>query len=345
MEAGKLESFVVEEVAKQVVDSLGLDGVQGLIVQKAIINSIKLCKGIYIDNQIKGLDCEWMFGELGMFSEADPFRWSGSITLEKCIEDLEKQKQTENKPIIVKCPSGVGQYKNRFSTCDAAIAFLKEKSGTASGEPEIQQAFELVETVEAIEDCVLGDCEWMYGDLNASADAQNWSGSMPLESLIEELEIAKQKNNGAITVRCKHRFSNCDDAINFVKQKLTGTARCGQQPEDQEDENQKMNKTKGGEAVTPESVPVDSSARSPEKPKVVKRPDCEWMYGDKGFLAHANPLNWSGSITLEACIGALEQQKQKANKPIIVKCPSGVGQNMNNFATCDAAIAFLKEKL
>merc|ERR1712226_791926 len=75
-------------------------------------------------------DCEWMWGDaatglLGFNALADlnPMRGSGSLTIDKCIDQLRKEAQTQNRPVIVKWPSGVMSHENKFATIQEAIDY------------------------------------------------------------------------------------------------------------------------------------------------------------------------------------------------------------------------------
>lgn len=81
------------------------------------------------------------------------------------------------------------------------------------------------------------------------------------------------------------------------------------------------------------------------------RLDCEWMFGDCatgniGFqeLSYLNPLRWSRSLTIPEAIRELSLVLPHGDRPIILKCPSGVSSKMHNCATIEEAIQFLLEK-
>lgn len=78
--------------------------------------------------------------------------------------------------------------------------------------------------------------------------------------------------------------------------------------------------------------------------------DCEWMYGDAaagaiGFneLAHLNPLRWSGSLSFEKAISALEADLSKGSRPILVKVPAGVKTSPQRFETTEEALEYLRK--
>lgn len=77
---------------------------------------------------------EWMFGDastgiLGFHALADmnPLRWSGSLTFEKCVAQLEKVKTHGSRPVIVKVPAGISSREKKCSTVDEAIEYVKSK--------------------------------------------------------------------------------------------------------------------------------------------------------------------------------------------------------------------------
>jgi hypothetical protein len=78
-------------------------------------------------------DCEWMYGDcatgaLGVSALAglNPLRWSGSRTVLKAVEELQKAKNEKDRPIIVKVPSGVMSKAVTLPTIDEAIKYLEE---------------------------------------------------------------------------------------------------------------------------------------------------------------------------------------------------------------------------
>jgi hypothetical protein len=81
-------------------------------------------------------DCEWMYGDaatgaLGFAPMArfNPLRWSGSLTLDaaiKQIEEVAKDEKCKTRPIVVKLPSGVRGKESRLPDADAAIRFLQD---------------------------------------------------------------------------------------------------------------------------------------------------------------------------------------------------------------------------
>jgi long-subunit acyl-CoA synthetase (AMP-forming) len=82
-----------------------------------------------------------------------------------------------------------------------------------------------------------------------------------------------------------------------------------------------------------------------------KEPDCEWMFGDCATgllgiseLAHLNPMRWSGSRTIAKGIEELQAVLTKGERPITVKCPSGIQSQETHCKTIEEAIQFLKEK-
>jgi hypothetical protein len=83
--------------------------------------------------------CEWMFGDaaegtLGFheFAHFNPMRWSGKITFEKAIDQLDellkhhKDDEQRERPVDVKWPANSGKVE-KCATIPKAIEFLKEK--------------------------------------------------------------------------------------------------------------------------------------------------------------------------------------------------------------------------
>jgi len=68
------------------------------------------------------------------------------------------------------------------------------------------------------------------------------------------------------------------------------------------------------------------------------------MFGDVNPFARLNPVRWSGSLSFVACSAMLEeQQKAKANRPIVIKAPSGVLSKERRFDDCQTAIQWLAD--
>mmetsp|Transcript_63281 Transcript_63281/g.125114 ORF Transcript_63281/g.125114 Transcript_63281/m.125114 type:complete len:310 (-) Transcript_63281:173-1102(-) len=79
-------------------------------------------------------DCEWMFadaasGPVGFkeLAHLNPLRWTGAISFEKAIHDLEEVLKKGSRPILAKVPAGVSTTAQHFETIEQAIAYLKKK--------------------------------------------------------------------------------------------------------------------------------------------------------------------------------------------------------------------------
>lgn len=68
-------------------------------------------------------------GLLGFNAMADmnPLRWSGSLTFEKALADLEDVAKQGARPIIVKIPSGILSIQERCESAQEAIEYIKSK--------------------------------------------------------------------------------------------------------------------------------------------------------------------------------------------------------------------------
>jgi len=152
-----------------------------------------------------------MYGDAGSMAVFNPLRWSGSITLERAIEKLNKVKNQKDRPIYLKIPSGVLSPHTKFSNCDAAIERLEEAALAAdsrAGRPRLAttsvaqayqqahdeeierlQAFDNakdkcsklvaeLEEIDAKNDIITEICDWMWGDINelAKNNPLRWSG-------------------------------------------------------------------------------------------------------------------------------------------------------------------------
>jgi len=101
--------------------------------------------------------CEWMFGDAGsgmgslgmIFSHYNPLRWSGSITCETAISQLEalakhaaEHKESE-RPVVLKIPAGLSTPEQNYETVTAAIAHLKSHIKDVDAELNALQKAEL----------------------------------------------------------------------------------------------------------------------------------------------------------------------------------------------------------
>jgi hypothetical protein len=83
--------------------------------------------------RVRELDCEWMFGDAatGLFgvhgmADLNPLRWSGSLTIDKAIEQLQRVQEHGNRPIILKVPANTKtKDEHKFDTIEQAIAYLR----------------------------------------------------------------------------------------------------------------------------------------------------------------------------------------------------------------------------
>lgn len=101
---------------------------------------------------------EWMFGDastgiLGFHGLADlnPLRWSGPLTFDKCVAQLEKTKEHGDRPIIVKVPAGVSSREKKCGTVDEAIEYVKSKDPRLKSlKDQFEQACSELKEAEAI---------------------------------------------------------------------------------------------------------------------------------------------------------------------------------------------------
>jgi len=97
-------------------------------------------------------NCEWMFndvatGWLGIHALAhlNPLRWSGPLSFEKALQDLEDVRAHDNRPIIVKVPANTS-HESSFANAGQAIDYIRS---VAYGEPQLaeeQRSLEFSET-------------------------------------------------------------------------------------------------------------------------------------------------------------------------------------------------------
>jgi len=80
---------------------------------------------------------EWMFGDcaqgmvgIHFFAELNPFRWSGSQTMQKTIKDLKELPDKDKKrPIILKVPAGPLSHGTRVENVSRALEMLEQPFG------------------------------------------------------------------------------------------------------------------------------------------------------------------------------------------------------------------------
>jgi len=78
------------------------------------------------------IDCEWMFGDVGLglagfrSAKLNPLRWSGRITIQVGIEQLQEVKeQAADRGIVVKVPGGLTGKEQHCKTPGEAMDFLE----------------------------------------------------------------------------------------------------------------------------------------------------------------------------------------------------------------------------
>jgi hypothetical protein len=84
-------------------------------------------------------DCEWMFGDAatGLFgvhnmADLNPLRWSGALTIDKAIEQLQRVQEHGNRPIILKVPANTkSKDEHKCDTVEQAIAYLRAQKSTS----------------------------------------------------------------------------------------------------------------------------------------------------------------------------------------------------------------------
>lgn len=128
---------------------------------------------------------EWMFGDacsgiLGFHALADlnPLRWSGPISFDECIKQLEKVRSVgNNRPIIVKVPAGISSREQQCASVTDAIEYIKSKDPqrqTLRG--QFEMACEEVKELEIILKESIEKKETTEKNLNAKIAA---AGSKP----------------------------------------------------------------------------------------------------------------------------------------------------------------------
>jgi len=177
-------------------------------------------------------NCEWMFGDaarglLGFneLASLNPLRWSGALSFDKGIADLEASLKTNDRPIVVKVPAGISTKEKRFETTQEAIDYLKSvdpkrmslkqaaetaRAAVAGKEQILAESKDaermandaLNQALEASGKAKSKTAEWMFGDAGkglgslgmvaARMNPVRWSGSQTFSKTIEELaELVK----------------------------------------------------------------------------------------------------------------------------------------------------------
>jgi len=206
------------------------------------------------------------------------------------------------------------------------------------------------------------DCEWMFGDVNCFArlNPVRWSGSLSFvacSAMLEEQQ--KAKANRPIVIKApsgvlskEQRFLDCLAAIQWLKDndpaKKSISEKLSHARSDLELKKQAMKTLEeeiasDSETCKAEAAKLEELQKQVEELRAQAGLDCEWMFGDLNPGARLNPVRWSGSLSFAACSAELEeQQKAEANRPIVIKAPSGVLSQEQRFDECQTAIQWLK---
>mmetsp|Transcript_34367 Transcript_34367/g.94680 ORF Transcript_34367/g.94680 Transcript_34367/m.94680 type:complete len:267 (+) Transcript_34367:69-869(+) len=178
-------------------------------------------------------NCEWMFGDaatgiLGFHGMAsmNPLRWSGPVTFDKGIADLEEVLKHGTRPIIVKVPAGVSSKEQSFKTPEEAIDYLKSvdpkrmslKAAAENAARVVQECEAILEESKMAEQAANADlmkaleasgkaaslkCEWMFADAGsgigklgmffANFNPVRWSGGQTFAKTLADLDgLTKQ---------------------------------------------------------------------------------------------------------------------------------------------------------
>jgi len=203
-------------------------------------------------------NCEWMHadvatGLLGFSAWAryNPLRWSGAISFEECIKQLEEVLTNSDGEITVKVPAGVLSKENRFSDIASAIAFVEDTDPVRRGRTleaqKLKFAAEQAERHEARAEAEEAECtrqEAEQAELLRQAmkeerinranenivyyDATLIETAKNIEELNAELWQAVFRCSGghvrpiiakvpAGPLSPENRFADCQAAIDFIK--------------------------------------------------------------------------------------------------------------------------------
>lgn len=179
-------------------------------------------------------NCEWMFGDaatgiLGFSGMAslNPLRWSGPVSFEKAIENMEECKKHGTRPVVLKVPAGISSKEQKFKDPESVIVWLKENDPkkkslkeaaehaqrfvgerelifTEAQEKNAEAQTNLTKALEASGKAKMKKCEWMYGDaakgmgglftMAARFNPTRWSGDQLYSRTIEDLtQLQKQQ--------------------------------------------------------------------------------------------------------------------------------------------------------
>merc|ERR1712190_491378 len=82
-------------------------------------------------------NCEWMFGDVAMgwlgvhhLAHLNPLRWSGPVSFDKAIQDLEDVRRHDNRPILIKIPAYSLEMK-QFPDIDSTLEHIRQLSTPA----------------------------------------------------------------------------------------------------------------------------------------------------------------------------------------------------------------------
>jgi len=281
-------------------------------------------------------DCEWMFadaatGILGInaLAHLNPLRWSGPVSFDKAIADLEDVLQNSDRPILVKVPANTLDSTECVSTQEA-IEYLKSMDPSRVAQEEASIA-----AAEAARAESAAGAAARAAEVEAVARAKAAEAEAAVTAQAERIAAFKSVVEAARALAIKK-----EEAAKMAAEELVGAKRCTEAAQE------------AASVAHAEREAALTAATAAEAGSLSAKSDitCEWMFGDCGIgslglaLAQMNPLRWSDSVDLDECIlqlGAL--QEDSAERPIVVKVSSGgEATDEATLASAAAAVEFLR---
>jgi glycosyltransferase involved in cell wall biosynthesis len=229
--------------------------------------------------RVTGDTCEWMFGDAATgimgfqaLASLNPLRWSGAVSFEKGIQDMEEVLKHGTRPLILKVPAGVSSKERKFANPEEVIAFLKandpkkrslqeavdhadkwvaEREGilaeATANEKEAKEKFD--KALAASGKAQSSVCEWMYGDAAAGMgglfkmcaryNPTRWSGAQTFQKTIQDLDELR-----------KHQAELKENPRPILIRIPPGSSGKQEELKDTEAAIERLNKECGGEGET-----------------------------------------------------------------------------------------------
>eukprot|EP00927_Polykrikos_kofoidii_P066493 TRINITY_DN62082_c0_g1_i1.p1 TRINITY_DN62082_c0_g1~~TRINITY_DN62082_c0_g1_i1.p1 ORF type:complete len:299 (-),score=42.84 TRINITY_DN62082_c0_g1_i1:28-924(-) len=206
--------------------------------------------------------------------------------------------------------------------------------------------------------------QWMFADVDAKVPGFNlghlnplrWSRQLPIAECIVDLEKV-QASGRPISLKLSSsasevmKFDCAEDAVRY----LYGINPSGSHWQDVKDSAEAaildscrqlavLEEKKENAAIQLEAAKAAEEEANAAKKTVKSELDCAWRFGDlaSGHAAGMNVLRWSGKLSIEEGISALEEVvREQADRPVRLKVPAWTLSKSQKFKSASEALEYL----